>query len=124
MLARRFEPGDLEEVNGWLTNRGLGCADLKMLPHNGFIVPSVAVGFLYKTDSTAAFLDFFVSNKEIPYEKRQEAFDMIAERLIARAIELGFHTVIGTTSSTGMMKRCEKFGFKLQDVQRVYILEC
>lgn len=69
-------------------------------------------------------MDFFVSNKEIPYEKRQEAFDVIAEKLISRAKELGFTTIVGTTSCKGMMDRCERFGFKLQDVQRVYILGC
>lgn len=124
MLARRYEPNDLEEINGWLSSRGLGGADIRVLPTNGYIVPNIAVGFLYKTDSSAAFLDFFISNKEIPYEKRQEAFDEIARQLISRAKELGFTTVVGTTSSTGMMNRCERFGFKLQDVQRVYILEC
>lgn len=73
MTIRRYEPGDLEEMNRWYAARALALVTAGQLPTVGFIVPGVAAGFLYRTDSSLGFLDGFISNPEAPAHRRAAA---------------------------------------------------
>jgi hypothetical protein len=113
MIVARFDPElHLDAINGWMLARGRGQVPLSMCPQEGRVVPGVAAGFLYQTDSDTALLDHFVSNPEAPFDERQAAMDTIADALIHRAGELGFHNIVAMTKSAGIRDRALRMGFR------------
>ena len=73
------------QIKEWFALRELPVPSHHSLPTNGFIVPGVAAGFIYLTDSDVSILDCFISNPLTTDVDRDEALDSIAKHLIACA---------------------------------------
>jgi hypothetical protein len=81
------------------------------LPQTGYIVPGVAAGFLYRTDSSVCWVESLVANKEVPKEERTRALDAIVIALCQDAKKLGFKLVLGSTQLDAVVKRAQRLGW-------------
>ncbi len=114
--CRKFRKPDIGQIETWLSSRHLSPPSMTalaaMLPKNGFIVPGVAVGFVYLTDSCIAFLDYFVANPEASKDERNVALDLITQAILVEAKKQGC-TVAHCNSRIGaIVHRAKNFGFK------------
>jgi len=109
---RSFNPLDLDEMNRWYTQRGEPAIKVEMLPRLGFLVPGVAAGFLYQTDSSMALVEGFVSNPEALLCKRVKALHLILEGLTSAARGFGFKLVVGSSKRTGPVSLTLRQGFR------------
>jgi len=81
------------------------------LPPTGLIVPGVAAGFLYRTDSSMAMIESLVASKEVSKEERTRAVDAIIVGLSWEAKKLGFKTVLGFTQLDAVVQRVHRLGW-------------
>lgn len=81
------------------------------LPKTGYIVPGVAAGFLYRTDSSLCWLECLVANKDVPKEERNLALDAVVVALSQDAKKLGFKTLLGSTQLAAVVKRAQRLGW-------------
>lgn len=81
------------------------------LPKTGFIIPGKAAGFLYRTDSSVAWIETLVAAPGLGREERSQAVDAIVSAIIEEARKLGFKLLLGHTVLDAVVKRAERFGF-------------
>ena len=106
---RPFIASDLGMVNEWCLAHGREAVPLNRLPGMGLIVPGVACGFLYRTDSTLALLEGFVTNPGASLRSRSAALDAITEGLISYA--RGCYLMAVCTAG-GTARRAPRHGFR------------
>jgi hypothetical protein len=106
-----YSHGFYPEVASWFTARSLPIPSHHSLPTNGFIVPGVAAGFLYLTDSDVSILDCFISNPKTTEVERDEALDSIAHHLIACASLHDTKILICNTTLKAIKDRAVFLGF-------------
>ena len=87
----------LGEVNEWNRAQRVPAVAPTMLPRVGFIVPGVAVGWLYQTDSAMGLIENFVTNPGAPRRDRWEAISEIALALAHHAKSVGIQALKITT---------------------------
>lgn len=120
-MVRRFRPEHLAELGRWYVARGLPAPTSGVLPRVGYIVPGLAAGFLYRTDSEIALLDGFVSNPEAPPLDRGRAISRVLEALIAEvSTGAGVSHLVGLTRVRGMERLVERAGFASGDGYRLF----
>lgn len=85
------------------------------LPEHGFIVEGIAAGFLYKTDSKFALLEFVIANPSTSKEERSEALDLIIDNLLNLAKELEFKSVFSSITHPKLVNRYKEHGFTVTD---------
>lgn len=100
-----------EQVHRWMEQRGQTIAP-EDLPTTGFIVPGVAAGFLYRTDSSVAWIEGLVGSREVSAEARGHALDEIVRALRAEARRSGFKIMLGYTQLQAVVDRALRHGFK------------
>lgn len=83
----------------------------EVLPPTGLIIPGVAAGFLYRTDSSLAMIESLVANREAPKEERTRAIDAIIVGLSREAQKQGFKTVLGFTQLDAVVQRVHRLGW-------------
>lgn len=105
-------PEDLVEVNNWLRARGELNLDQDLVPPQGFIEPGVACGFMITTNTSVAFLEHFVSNKDAKKEERAKALDEIAARLIKAGESSGIRVFMALSSHPNIINLCQKHNLK------------
>lgn len=111
--VRYYEDKDFEMVKGWYEKRGLRLDDRNVLPGVGFIVDNVGAGFIYLTDSSIAFIEGYITNKDADRGTRDMALDVISECLIAHAIVAGYKYIKCETKKAAIVGRAKRFGFKV-----------
>lgn len=109
---RHYEMDDYPELASWFRARGLSVPCDEDLPDNGVIVPGVAAGFLIQTDTSAALIDFFISNPDTSSRARGEALDAIARALMGRAHQLGYKRVLCNSQLDTIVRRARALGFQ------------
>src|SRR5258705_9376147 len=82
----------------WYAPRVATVVGPEFLPKVGFVVPGVAMGFLYQTDSAVAHIEGLVANPKVSGEDRLRAIDEVVHAIIGEARKLGFKVLQGTTS--------------------------
>jgi hypothetical protein len=102
---RDVTPGDWPEVAAWYRIRGDDAPPLDMMPASGAIVPGVAAGYMYQTNSKMCMLEGFITNPLASPEERSAAIDEIARALIAKAEQLGFTYILALTDNWGIGRR-------------------
>jgi hypothetical protein len=112
MNIRAFSHLDLDEMNDWYTQRHEPTVPVEALPSLGFLVPGVAAGFLYQTDSSLAFVEGLVSNPNARLCVRARALALILEGLVEAARGFGFKQVIGMGRASGPVKLTLRQGFR------------
>lgn len=100
----------------WLDKNGKEEARFEDLPHIGYVaiheVP-VCIGFIHRAEGNFCFLGSLATNPDCSSEERSEAIDLVVTTLIDIAKILGFKTMIAWTVEDSILKRSEKFGFKM-----------
>lgn len=115
-MIRQYQPLDYWELCGWWNHHGWTPPEQNMLPEVGYIVDDVCAGFLYKTDSKIAWLEFIISNPKSEKEQRDQALDLLIEQLYNRAKELGFQAIFTSASHQGLIERYKAHSFKEADL--------
>lgn len=87
------------------------------LPKIGFIVSSetqyIAAGFLRRLEGGFGQLDTFVTNPNASSEDRNEALNLLTERLINEAKLLELRGIYAISSDVSVLKRAVATGFQL-----------
>lgn len=112
MRAIPYEPKQhFEQVLQWLRMRGESTSPDR-LPKTGYVVPGIAAGFLYRTDSSIAWIDSLVASKERTREERSEALDAIVQALRDEARRSGFSSLLGYTLYPVVVDRALRLGWE------------
>jgi hypothetical protein len=107
-----YDPGaHFEQVLRWMEAWGQTISP-DALPTTGFIVPGIAAGFLYRTDSSIAWIEGLVASRDISAEIRGLALDEIVRALRAEARRSGFKILLGYTQLQAVVDRALRHGFK------------
>jgi hypothetical protein len=109
---RRYLATDLPEINAWYAARGLPEVPSHALPEIGFLVPGIAAAFLYRTDSSIAFMDGAVTCPTAPLRERFAAIHGIGEALVEKAHALGIGKLLIFTQRHGMASAMKRIGFQ------------
>lgn len=117
---RRYAPADLPEIARWYAARGLKAPTDDMLSPYGMIVPGVAAGWLYRTDSSFALLDGYISNPAAPREERASALQQITDELLAEAFRNGAARVLAYTAITSIEDLALRSGFVPRGIRAAY----
>lgn len=117
MEIRKFDPqSDYLKVSAWWEKQGWPSIPLEMLPKTGFIMEDaeggLCAGWLYKTDSKFAWLEWIVANPARPFELRGRALDVLMLRLVETARSSGFKAVFSSINNERLINRYKKHGFK------------
>lgn len=116
MKISKFETLEhYEDVCYWWFQHDWPTLPREALPKTGFIVDGLAAGFLYKTDSTFAILEFIVGNPEANKEKRRQAIDLVVKELLNEAKNDGFKLIFSSISHPNLKKIYLNNGFKETD---------
>lgn len=118
-----FIPNDFKQICGWFKKRGLPKPSLKDLPMTGFIVDGIAAGFVYISDGSLGLIDCYISNPGSKKQDRSDALDLITERLVGAAKNLGCIRVKCDTQLNEIAIRALKHGFKEVGSFRSFIKE-
>jgi hypothetical protein len=108
---RPFETNDIDELNGWLKAHGQNTVTPEMLPGIGVIVPGVAAGFLYRTDSSVGMIHCLTSNPTATSAQRHEALDAVVEALLAASRHVGVKHLLCFSSDSSVIARSARHGF-------------
>jgi len=112
MKVERYDPqlhrAWLRDWLDWHDERPLAP---ELLPPTGFVVPELAMGFLYGTDSKMALIEVLISNPMASRELRSQALDAVVEAIIAEAQARGFTRLLGYTALPAVVGRAERHGF-------------
>jgi hypothetical protein len=124
VALRRFNlEEDLGSLTEWYAARDRRPVAAEDFPQIGFIEPGVAAGFLFRTDSSIAFADLFISNPKASTLTSARAVYAIMERLAVEAEACGFKYVAGLVSAPGTKKLCERQGFEKAGVYEMLLKE-
>lgn len=112
MICEDYHTSDYETLCVWWKEWDQPPPPEDYLPHCGAVVPGLAAGFLYVTDSTLGIIDFFISNPDALDEDRVRAVTMITETLIDKARFLKCKGVMANTQNEAVKQRAIDHGFK------------
>ena len=116
MQPRLFSAkSDMAELNKWHQGHGLGSIRAGALPQVGLVVPGVAAGFLYSTDSDLAFLDGYTTNPRATLRARSKAIDVITNGLVQFAHDVGFRQVLAYCKPSTARRAFKRHGFAILD---------
>ena len=111
-------------VNGWLTHRGWPELSRDMIPETGIVVSSglepVACGFLYKTDSNIAILEWVVGNPFVTHEIRASGLDFLIKSLLKIGKSYGFSFAFSYTKNERLLEKYRATGFTETDHDMVH----
>lgn len=114
MSLRLYRPGDYPTVKQWWEEWGWQPVPEHALPPVGALVEDIACAWLYRTDSSIAIIDWFVTNKQAR-DGRQEAKAAIIHALSDIARHQGFQSVITFVRNPHLLKSFEDAGFEGKD---------
>lgn len=93
---------------------------IEALPATGRIATNdrgemVCAVWLYRTDSTIAWLDFYISDPRASKTEVSEGLDLIIEELSLIAKDNGFHSIFTSLGHRGLLRRLGKHNFQVAD---------
>lgn len=123
MIARRLTGKDYPLLEKWWKEWDWTPVAPEALPENGtggIMIEledgtPVCAGFLYITNSTIAWVEWIISNKEVRGKQRGEALDMLIAQLIIWAEGAGRKVVFTVAKSMPLVERYKKLGFVLDE---------
>lgn len=96
------------------------------LPKTGIVITNeenpIVAGFLYKTDSTMAWMEYIVADAKSDKMIRSEALDMLIDCLLFIAKENGFKTVFTSSVHPSLIARKQKHGFIVGDTNTTQLI--
>jgi hypothetical protein len=114
-MARGVEKEDLYEMQEWLKGHGKKPISLGLIPTTGLVVDQTAMGFLYLTNSGAAWIENLVSNPGASATSVALAINEIVEELVEMAKRYGVHQIYALTTRKSVATWGQKLGFDQND---------
>lgn len=111
MEVRKYERYEYYTLVEWWNQHNWKAPSINMLPKTGFIVENVCAGFLYKTDSEIAWLEFIISNPNSDKEERSKGLDLVINALLEEAKISGFKAVFTSVEHKKLIERYKEHGF-------------
>lgn len=112
MVAKRYVKARHEaKAAGFLVRRHMDPTLADNLPSIGYIVPGVAMGFLRKIEGGQGLLDSFITNPRAPAELRNQALDIITQKLLDKAQKLNINQILAFSVDENTIMRGQRFGF-------------
>lgn len=109
--VKNFREHHYDEMSKWFVARGMPAPPRWFLSSKGFIVPGLAAGFLYTTNSQVAFIDCYISNPDADSVPIREAIDAITRRIIQISRSHGVKLLCCSSKIRSIQKRARAFGF-------------
>jgi hypothetical protein len=113
MICREYTPEDFQQIKEWGRQWGADYNE-DQFPNVGFIVPGVAAYFLYSTDSSVCWLENLVAKRGVDKMTRARAIDLLVDKILAKAKELGFAVAYAATSNVKVAQRAQATGAIVQ----------
>jgi len=127
MNVERYEQAKhYADFEKWYVRRTQGAMGPEFLPKVGYVVPGVAMGFLYQTDSKVSLIEALVANPDVPVSERTKGIDAVVLAIIGEAQRLGFKVLYGQTDLPVIVERAKRLGFVHDPTQQTtvtYFLE-
>ena len=123
MIIRPYTELDYWTLAAWWTDHDWPCLDPEMLPKTGFIVEGVCAGFLYKTDSKIAWLEYIISNPKSDKEERNKGLDLVITELCNEAKKCGFEAIFTSSSHDKLINRYKNHGFISTDESMTHFIK-
>jgi hypothetical protein len=99
----------------WWSDWNWDAPPFDMLPSTGIVVSfngvDICAGFMYKTDSKIAWLEYVVSNREYKESNRAEAIEFLLQVLCSIADTSGFKYIYASLKSQPLIAKYQKTGF-------------
>lgn len=111
---KEYNSGYYFQMYSWYKARKLDCPPIEYFPSTGFIVPNVAAGFVFYTNSPVAIIDGYISNPMASKDVREASLELISESLIHLAKDEDYKLIRCYTSLKCISVLARKFGFKDQ----------
>ena len=103
-------------ISSWWKKHKWEALPLSSLSENGFVATEddvlIAASWLYKTDSDIAILEWYISNPNVEWEKREEALNLIIKSASTFAKENGFFTIFTYCKNKRLMETTSLRNFK------------
>jgi hypothetical protein len=115
MNIRNYKSSDYSVISEWWKSHKWPVLPEHMLPKTGMIIDNFCAGFLYKTDSSIAWLEFIISNPSTKKEERADALDILIKGLVNRAKEDGFKTIFTSVEHPSLITKYKNNGFVIGD---------
>ena len=112
MDARAYTADDHQEVERWYLERGRNPVPIQCLPTHGAIVPGVCAAFLYKTDSSVAFIDALISNPYAPAFEVADGVESAVAMLTDVARSAKYRMLVFTAERPGVIRFGQRLGFR------------
>lgn len=122
-MIRNYVATDYEEIRRWYHDRNMDPIRETFLPKVGYIVPSVAAGFLIQTDAKLGFLENYISNPNTDKKIRRRALFDVTNALIQKARDLGFERLFAITDNNSIPFYCNEYAFKYLGSMGLYCKE-
>jgi hypothetical protein len=109
------------EFKRWSNLHGFPIVSDLVLPENVFVcynkndTPLYCIWF-YRTDSRLAWVAFPMSNKDIPYNKREKALEFLMNYVSEYAKKENFVSLITTSNTIEVISVLEKCNYKEADL--------
>jgi hypothetical protein len=114
-VVRQYAPQDYGLIKSWWEARSFPAIAPTFLPKTGFIVENHAVGFLYRTDSALAWMEWITTNPESDKIERDKALNLLIETLFTEAKRLGHSVLFTSVQDAGLIERYQRHGFALSE---------
>ena len=111
MIVRKYLPKDYGDIEEWYGDWGFIPPRSSSITENCYMIDGVAAGFLIKTDTDICFFEGFVTNPKVESNKRSEALNLLTEKLLGIAKDLGFKEIWVLCKHNSIKQRAERFGF-------------
>lgn len=112
-MIRKVETKDIQTIQSWFLARNI-VDQSDMFSTIGYIVPDIAAGFLYTTNSQVAIIEHLITNPIYHKEIRDKALDEVVLSIIKEAKRLHFTNLLGITEFDVVTQRALKLGFEKQ----------
>lgn len=100
------------QICSWLRKRGFEhVIPLEDYPEDGFVVDATACGFLIKTNTRTAIVDYIITNSDANAFARGRAVKNIARQIIATAKNLGFKYIKCDSQIDTIVRLADSLGF-------------
>lgn len=108
-----------KEIVKWWKYHNFSVMPLHALSDIGIVLcyngDMVCASWLYTTNSSISWLEFYVSNPEIGKEIRNECLERMIDMMIVTAKHLGFKSVFSSIKVPKLIERLEARGFMRAD---------
>jgi hypothetical protein len=120
----------VQTLTKWWNDWNWSAPPIEALPSNGeggFMVSKggqdICAGFLYFTNSSLAWLEFIVSNKEYKDKDRAEAILFLIDNLCLAAKENGYKAIWTCVKHPNLIKKYEASGFTKTDLNATEMIK-